>query len=98
MFLFSKKTRNVIKYAWAVFAVLIILSMVIAYSGFVSLATTPAPQPTPIEIPDEALAELEQQSTTEVLIDDATTTEAIAPADTPAEPAAPPVPELDFSI
>jgi hypothetical protein len=91
MFLFSKKTRNVIKYAWAVFAVLIIISMVFAYSGFVSLTSSPAPQPTPVEMPAE---DLEQPSTAEVLLDDATTT----PDTTPAEPAAPAVPELQFSI
>lgn len=33
--LYSKKSRNIIKYTWAVFALLIILSLIIAmFAGF----------------------------------------------------------------
>jgi len=32
-FLFHKKTKTIIKWIWAVIAVIIILSMVFAYSG-----------------------------------------------------------------
>ena len=60
MFLFEKKTRNVIKYMWGFFAILIVLSMVIAYSGFASLAQT-TPTGEPIEIPAEVRAQLEAQ-------------------------------------
>ncbi len=34
MFLYNKRTRKVIKYFWGFFAILIIISMVITYSGF----------------------------------------------------------------
>jgi hypothetical protein len=58
MFLFNKRTRNIIKYVWAVFATLIILSMVVAYSGFATLAR---PQPEQIEIPEEIRQQLQLQ-------------------------------------
>lgn len=35
--LFHKKTKKIIRYVWMVFAVLIILSMVIVYSGFTAI-------------------------------------------------------------
>ena len=60
MFLFNKKTRNIIKYMWAVMAVLIVLSMIFAYSGFTSLTQTTANQQQ-IEIPPEVQAQLELQ-------------------------------------
>jgi hypothetical protein len=60
MFLFNKRTRNIIKYLWGFFAILIVLSMVIAYSGFATLARTPADQES-IEIPDDVRAQLELQ-------------------------------------
>ncbi|KKS85114.1 MAG: hypothetical protein UV60_C0011G0014 [Parcubacteria group bacterium GW2011_GWA2_43_11] len=60
MFLFNKKTRNIIKYMWAVMAVLIVLSMIFAYSGFTSLTQTTANQQQ-IEIPPEVQAQLDLQ-------------------------------------
>ncbi len=57
MFLFNKKTRNVIKYIWGFFAILIILSMVIAYSGFATLVQTPSSTET-VEIPAEVREQL----------------------------------------
>lgn len=58
MFLFNKKTRNIIKYAWGFFAVLITLTMIIAYSGFATLAR---PQPEQPEIPEEVRQQLQLQ-------------------------------------
>lgn len=58
MFLFNKRTRNIIKYMWAFFAILIILTMIIAYSGFASLAQAPQQQ---IDIPPEVQAQLDMQ-------------------------------------
>lgn len=60
MFLFSKRSRNIIKWIWGFFAVIISLTMVIAFSGFTSLATLNN-QPQAQEIPPEVLAELEAQ-------------------------------------
>jgi len=60
MFLFNKKTRNIIKYMWAVMAILIVFSMIFAYSGFTSLTQTTASQQQ-IEIPPEVQAQLEMQ-------------------------------------
>ena len=57
MFLFSKRAKRVVKYAWGGFSVLIILSMVITYSGFTGVARTQAPT----TIPPEVLDELNQQ-------------------------------------
>jgi len=100
MFLFNKKTRNIIKYAWAVFAILIIFSMVIAYSGFTSL--TSAPQPTPVEAPSESASVTIEPQSTETVAGDEMEAETnpeqpvdLVPVETPEEP---PVPQLDFSI
>lgn len=60
MFLFSKRSRKIIKWIWGFFAVVISLTMVIAFSGFTSLATLSS-QPEAQEIPPEVLAELEAQ-------------------------------------
>ena len=60
MFLFTKKTKNVVKWFWIVFASLIIVSMVVAYSGFAMLASV-SHTPQPHEIPPEVLAQLEEQ-------------------------------------
>lgn len=62
MFLFNKKTRNVIKYIWIVLTIIIVLSMVLTYSGFTSLARTPATtQEQQIEVPPEIQAQLQAQ-------------------------------------
>ena len=58
--LFHKRTRKIIKYVWAVFAVMIALTMVVAYSGFASLARIPEDQE-PIEIPAEVREQLRAQ-------------------------------------
>ena len=60
MFLFTKRTKNVVKWFWIFFASIIILTMIFAYSGFASLAGTaqPVAQNT---IPPEVLADLEAQ-------------------------------------
>ena len=60
MFLYSKRSRKVIKWIWGVFAVLISLTMIVAFSGFTSLATLSS-QPAVQDIPPEVLAELQAQ-------------------------------------
>jgi hypothetical protein len=57
--LFNKRTRNIIKYMWAIFATLIAFSMVFAYSGFTSLSRST--QQEPIEIPAEVREQLRAQ-------------------------------------
>ena len=103
MFLFSKRTRNVIKYLWGVFAVLIILSMVFAYSGFTSLTSAPSPTAQTENLPPEAYEALEQAQANLATSSTATTTHEDTPmSDTPIVPVTeqlpPPPPPLDFSI
>jgi predicted PurR-regulated permease PerM len=50
MFLYNKRTRKVIRALWAVFAVLIILSMVFAYSGFTALPATAPTTQQPVQV------------------------------------------------
>jgi len=114
MFLFSKRAKKVVKYAWGAFSLLIVLSMVITYSGFTMLAGT---QPAAQDVPPEVLAELEAQraargSSTvpanvleELQRQAGTGTEPgtikLAPAVVPPEAAAPvtpPPPPLNFSL
>lgn len=57
--LFNKRSKNIIKYVWGFFATLIILTMIIAYSGFASLVDTP--QAERIDIPPEVQAQLDLQ-------------------------------------
>ncbi len=59
MFLFNSRTKKIIRWIWGFFAILIILSMIVVYSGFVQLATTQDQQQA--EIPDEVLEQLAQQ-------------------------------------
>jgi hypothetical protein len=40
MFLYGKRTRKLIKFFWGFFAILVILSMVITYSGFTRYSHT----------------------------------------------------------
>jgi len=61
MFLFNKRTRNVIKYMWGGFATIIILTMILAYSGFTKLTGTSSQTQEPIEIPAEVRAQLQAQ-------------------------------------
>ncbi len=35
--LFHKRTKKVVKYVWIVFSIIIILSMVVVYSGFTGM-------------------------------------------------------------
>lgn len=72
MFLFNKRTRNIIKYMWGFFATLIILTMIIAYSGFATLAR---PQPEQIEIPEEVRQQLRLQQEGNATGDNPTATE-----------------------
>jgi nitrogen fixation protein FixH len=68
MFLYNKKTRNIIKYAWGFFAVLIAFSMIFAYSGFTSLTGTSHTQTQNsterIELTPEMLEALQNGSST----------------------------------
>lgn len=64
MFLFNKKTRNIIKYIWIVLTILIVLSMILVYSGFSSLARTPSASQQgtqQMDIPPEVQAQLQAQ-------------------------------------
>jgi len=45
MYLFNKRTRNVIKVFWGIFATLVIISMVFTYSGFTTLTSTTPTEP-----------------------------------------------------
>jgi Na+/H+-dicarboxylate symporter len=45
MYLFNRRTRNIIKVFWGILATLVILSMIITYSGFTMLARTQPSQP-----------------------------------------------------
>jgi glucan phosphoethanolaminetransferase (alkaline phosphatase superfamily) len=38
MFLYTKRSRKIVRYLWIIFAILIIISMVVAYSGFTLIA------------------------------------------------------------
>jgi len=109
MFLFTKRTKKVIKWFWGVFAVLVILSMVFTYSGFTMLAGTGAPRTN--EIPPEVLAELQAQqeaassTPSEIVLTEegATGTEPAVQFNTPviertSEPETPPVPPLQFEL
>lgn len=110
MFLFTKKTKNIIKWFWIVFATLIILSMVFTYSGFTMLAgtTTPQPQEIPPEVLEQLLLEEESTSTTVVELTNESMERESDASSNPAEqdtmesvlpePEQPPVPELNFSI
>jgi hypothetical protein len=52
MYLFNRRTRNVIKVFWGILATLVILSMVITYSGFTMLARTQPTQPIDVSAED----------------------------------------------
>ena len=52
MYLFNKRTRNVIKVFWGIFASLVIISMVFTYSGFTTLSRTQTSEPLDISPED----------------------------------------------
>gem|GEM_PF-5915685 len=62
--LFHKRTKKVIKIVWGVFASLIMLSMIITYSGFTLLARTSSPTPTYAPSPTSTTAIPSAVSTT----------------------------------
>ncbi len=110
MFLFNSRTKKVIRWIWGVFATIIILSMVVVYSGFVSLARLPEQQP--VDVPPEVLEQLSQQqnaSTSPELqqlleqlaasntVDIATPTIERIPPEAPQAPKEP-VPQLKFGL
>ncbi len=62
MFLFNKKTRNTIKFVWGILASMVVLSMIITYSGFTALPNAQqGSTEQQIEIPPEVRAQLEAQ-------------------------------------
>jgi len=111
MFLFDKKTRNVIKWIWAVFAVMIAFTMIFAFSGFTQLTGPTQQSSAPLELTPEQLAALQEQAPTGTTTEDEWSTSSPeiqellksieedmkndTPDDTPPEPD---VPQLDFSI
>lgn len=91
--LFHKRTKKAIKYIWGAFSILIVVSMVVTYSGFTLLAGTsrPTPQDT-VEV-----------STPEITREQGTTTGAMSevelvPADSAPEDVTPPVQSLEFGL
>jgi hypothetical protein len=87
MLLFHKRTKKAIKYIWGFISVLIVLSMVVTYSGFTMLARTPAPVPQELSPEDIDLLNSGQQGTSpevQELIDSATASNTLelAPANT----------------
>ena len=114
MFLFNKRTRNVIKWIWAVFAILIAFTMIFAFSGFTQLAG-PAAQPSaPAELTPEEIAALQEPAPMATSSDEQEEWSTSSPElqellksieedmnnQAPAEetPPAADVPQLDFSI
>jgi hypothetical protein len=105
MFLFDKRTKKVIKIIWGIFAVLIIFSMIVAYSGFVSLVGTSATAPQ--ELTPEELAQLNAQNVQVSDIVVSTSTTATSTGAVNIETSVPtierqvqtePVPELRFGL
>jgi hypothetical protein len=95
MLLFHKRTKKAIKYIWGFISVLIVLSMVIVYSGFTMLVNTPDTTQTPSELPQEILDQMNAQGVTSPEIP-LTTTPGTTSA--PNTPPTPPVQKLDFSL
>jgi hypothetical protein len=113
MYLFNKRTRNIIKVIWGVLAVLIMVTMVITYSGFTMLAGTQQPTE-PIEVSPEDLLQPNASSSIDVgslsttspeiqellesIRTDMETEGETTVTPPPSEPPAPAVPELNFGI
>ena len=107
MYLFNKRTRNLIKILWGVLATLVILSMVITYSGFTMLARTQTSEPLDISPEDLELA----QATTSLDVGTLSTSspelqplfesikkDLASPDEAPAAPSEPDVPPLQFGF
>ena len=92
MYLFNKRTRNIIKVIWGFLAVLIMVTMVITYSGFTMLVGTQQPTE-PIEVSPEDL--LQPNTSTSSDVETETQTTSTPP---PSEPPAQAVPDLNFGI
>jgi len=91
--LFNKRTKKVIKYIWGGFSLLIILSMIFAYSGFSLLARTASrtatPPPASVDVSEPVIAR-----------DTGTTTSAevqLVPT-VDKQPPVTPTQDLDFSL
>jgi len=97
MFLFNKKTRNVVKAFWAVFATLIIVSMVIAYSGFTSLPVASNPEQSAIDLAPEEVTRLRESNEWSASSSSANAGTADA-SEAPLAPPTPPVQQLKFDI
>jgi predicted PurR-regulated permease PerM len=83
MFLYNKRTRKVIRALWAVFAILIILSMVFAYSGFTALPATAPTTQQPIQITPTLISTSSvEMGTSTFTVTSTSTTEAGTPENT----------------
>lgn len=60
MFLYTKRSKKVIKWIWGFFALMVSLSMVFAFSGFTNISAVP--QAEPMEVPPEVMEKLQAQS------------------------------------
>ncbi len=104
MLLFHKRTKKVIKYVWGFISVLIVLSMVVTYSGFTMLARTPSTTEPPVDIPQEALDMMKNKEQSseitpemQAILDAAKKGTSTKPVP-PTAPVTPPVQKLDFSL
>jgi hypothetical protein len=105
MLLFHKRTKKAIKIVWGFISIVIVLSMVVTYSGFTMLAGTATSPPTTTDLNQEALdllAKQQQSATTSArqevpITTNASNTVKLATT-TPAVPPAKPVKQLDFSL
>jgi hypothetical protein len=107
MYLFNKRTRNAIKVLWGILAALVIISMIITYSGFTMLARTPSTEPVELSAED-----LQRPATTTLDVSTLSTTSpelqpllesirkdlASSSAPTPVAPPEPQAPPLRFDL
>ncbi len=88
--LFHKRTKHIIRYIWIVLSIIIILSMVVTYSGFTMLARSGNASPSTVQT-DPAIASQEMQLDTNT---------AAAPSASTVSPQVPAAPQeqLKFDI
>jgi hypothetical protein len=90
--LFHKNTKKTIKYVWGFFSVIIALSMVVAFSGFASLAgTSSTPPQTDVEVSTPPTSQDSGATTSDEV-------ELVPMATPPTVEATTPTPQLDFSL
>jgi len=113
MYLFTKRTRNIIKGIWAVLAILVIVSMIIAYSGFTMLPGTsptmeardvspedliPSGASSTLDVSNLSTSSPEIQELLKSIQEDMETGTTTGTTPVPEAPSMPPAPELNFGI